>query len=79
MVWPAGDFQWTTEGGVAPLQPPGQSAEYKPAMPGAADYRLVVASGPIKVPTGPVDLEKVDALGEAAWLTPTFTIDWKAP
>ncbi len=79
MLYPVAGAQWTTEGGVSPLQPPGQSPEYRPAQPGRAEYILVAAPGPIAVPTGPIDPKDLSILHERAGAVDALTIVWEAP
>ena len=72
-------MQWNTEGGVTRLQPPGQSPDYRPAQPGRAEYDLLVAPGPIRVPEGPVNRGDLGALGRGVRTVSSFVVDWSAP
>lgn len=79
MLYPVPGMQWSTEGGVTTLQPPGQSADYRPAGPGRAEYHLLIATGPFRVPEGPVALDEIAALARGAQVADSFTVDWRAP
>jgi len=79
VVWPLPGAVWTGVVGVNLLQPPGASADYRPASPGAATYLLIGSEDPLIVPSRRISEDAFFESNPDALLLDRRRIVWTAP